>query len=97
MNIGNFLLLMAIIMVATVGLVQWLKGLLKVVPSWVWSIAAVLLSFGLAFIGGITMDFKIGICALLGAISLALSQLCYEIIIQAIPHIAQKALDKLEQ
>jgi hypothetical protein len=87
---------MAIIMVATVGLVQWLKGLFKKAPSWVWSITAVLLSFGFSFIGGLSLDLFIGVCVLLGAVSLAISQLCYEIIIQAIPHIAQKAMDKLD-
>lgn len=61
--------------VALVGLLQWLKGLVPGAPSWVWGIAAPILAAGWA----VAPDWArqaVGV--------LAVSQIGYETIIQAV-------------
>ena len=80
----GFIILVAI---ATVGLVQWIKGLLPKAPRWIWAIAAVFLAFGLS-----AMATYIDRWVLLAAAALAAAQLCYELIVQAIPQLVKGIL-----
>mgnify|MGYP001174068567 CR=1 FL=1 len=81
----GFIVLVAI---ATVGLVQWLKGILPKAPTWIWAIAAVVLCFGLAALGTLVSRW-----ILLAAVALAAAQLCYELILQGIPKIVGGVLN----
>lgn len=67
------------IAVAVVGLIQWFKGLLKKVPSWVWAIMSVVGCFAVA-----AVVFYLPPWVLLGLVALAVSQLGYEVIVKFI-------------
>ena len=77
----------ALTALATVGIVQWLKGALKNVPTWVWAIAAAVLCAGLA-----AATYYISAWILYGAVALSFTQLGYEIIVQGIPEIIKRLM-----
>ena len=64
--------------VIVVGLLEWAKGMLPSVPSWVWAIAAPLAA-GLTALAGRSVK---PIWDALGI--LAISQMCYQLVVQSI-------------
>jgi len=76
-----------LIAVAIVGDVQWLKGIFKKAPTWVWAIVAVILCAALA-----AAQYYVGIWVLYAAVALSFAQLGYEIILQAIPTLILRLL-----
>jgi hypothetical protein len=84
------------IAVIVVGLIQWVKGLVKsTVPKWLWALVSILSCILLGFLIGGTEDptISLGSIILLAGLAAAFSQLGYEVIVQGIPALVQGLLN----
>jgi hypothetical protein len=83
------------IAVGVVGLIQWVKGLLKTVPTWIWAVISVVACVIFAFLIGATEApaISIGEMIILALLAIAISQLGYEVIVQGIPALVQGLLN----
>jgi hypothetical protein len=96
MDLKLFVLLVFGITVVVVGILQWLKGLWKTVPSWLPAALLPILTLALGWVVAPVVTAVLGLRLLMGGLSWALGQLCYEIIVQSIPALVQGAIDKAE-
>lgn len=78
--------------IAVVGNVQFLKGAFKKAPSWVWSIAAVVLC-----VGYVALAALVGAWMLYASVALAIVQMGYEILLQGVPMLIKKLLGLQDQ
>lgn len=95
MNIGNVVLAVVAIAVMVVGVIEWFKGWWKKIPSWFPSVASPVfcLVLGqvvapLVLLGTLTWLWGI----VLGLMGLAVTELCYQILVQSIPQVVQAVL-----
>jgi hypothetical protein len=83
------------IAVGVVGLIQFVKGLAKGVATWIWALASIIACIAFAFLIGATEApaISIGEMVVLALVSLAISQLGYEVIVQGVPALVKGLLN----
>ncbi len=98
MNIGNVVLSIVAIAVMVVGVIEWFKGWWKKIPQWFPSVASPVfcLVLGqvvapLVLLGTLTWVWGI----VLSLMGLAVTELCYQIIVQSIPQVLQGVLSNI--
>ena len=87
------------IAVMTVGLIEWVKGWWKRIPQWFPSVASPVLCLVLGqvtaplvlLLGTLTWVWGI----VLSLMGLAVTELCYQMIVQSVPQILQGAIQKV--
>ena len=96
MDLKLFVLAVFAIAVVTVGVLQWLKGLWKKMPSQFAAALLPVICLGLGWAVGPEVSPAFGMWLLLGGLAWAIGQLCYELIVQSIPALVQTAVSKAE-
>ena len=96
MDIKLFVLVMFAIVVSAVGIIQWIKGVWKGMPSLVASVFLPVLSLSLALVAVVSFGWAFLLFLLLGGLAWAVAQLCYEIIVQSVPQVVQGLASKVE-
>ncbi len=96
MDIKLFVVMMFAIVVGTVGIIQWIKGIWKDMPSLVSAIFLPVLSMALALAAVWSFKWPFALFLLLGGLAWAVAQLCYEIIVQSVPQVVQSLVAKAE-
>ena len=96
MDLKLFALLVFAIAVVTVGILQWLKGLWKTVPSLLLGLLLPVVCIGLGLLVGSVVSPVFGLWLLLGGLAWAVGQLCYELIVQSVPQLVGGLIKKVE-
>ena len=96
MDIKLFVVMMFAIVVGVVGIIQWIKGIWKDMPSLVSAIFLPVLSMALALAAVWSFKWPFALFLLLGGLAWAVAQLCYEIIVQSVPQVVQSLVAKAE-
>jgi hypothetical protein len=96
MDIKLFVVMMFAIVVGVVGIIQWIKGIWKDMPSLVSAIFLPVLSLALALAAVWAFKWPFALFLLLGGLAWAVAQLCYEIIVQSVPQVVQSLVAKAE-
>ena len=96
MDIKLFAEITIVVVVIVVGIIQWLKGVWKTMPSLASSLIVPILCMGFSLLAGPAFGWVFWTSLILGGLSWSLAQLCYEIIIQSVPRLVQGAVAKAE-
>ena len=98
MNLSLVALAIVSIAVMTVGLIEWVKGWWKKIPQWFPSVASPVfcLILGqvvapLVLLGTLTYVWGI----VLSLMGLAVTELCYQLIVQSVPQVLQGVIQKV--
>ena len=97
MDIKLFVVMMFAIVVGVVGIIQWIKGIWKDMPSLVSAIFLPVLSMALALAAVWSFKWPFALFLLLGGLAWAVAQLCYEIIVQSVPQVVQSLVAKVDE
>jgi hypothetical protein len=83
------------IAIIVVGVIQYLKGIAKNWPSWVWATINAAGCLGVALAECLSGSCNLGSAIILGGLAIAISQLAYEVIVQGVPQLVQAVLSSV--